>query len=622
MKTKIMNLNRSALSFVALAVILASCSSPNDIQAVNRSNTADIKQADSRLKITPPDTNGKNEKITVDIGKGIQTGASIALSLDLEGGKFKTSANKNGNLAFPVNSLKSIQVWLVELNTGSSPVNGNPSITPVTGSVFSYDNISTTPTVTFTNVPQNGTGPQKSYYVAVAAYKDNIAGSFFGLANQPLAANITNTTTASGRVMINGTTPAIISDGGGDASLSLTARAGSVIVGNPPNYTVSSTTALTLALKLGDAAGATVEADIKPVDGSITAGAPNLNNLSGTIETIAGTGSPGSFGDGGSPTLALFNAPVGVVVDSNNNIFISDSTNCTIREIRSSNGKIGIAAGMDGVCGNNGDGSAISSKLNSPNGLAVDNANNIYVADTNNHVIRKFTPGGNITTIAGTLGVAGGLGDNGPATSATLNSPLGVVFNPVNGKTYIADTGNHVIREIGIGGPPPIKLFAGTYVQANGADGGDPTLTNLNNPTGIAVDRTGHVYFSDLGNAIIRKVSGGFIFRVAGNAAHSGGFTPDGAQATAAALNYPEGIALDKNDNLFIVETNNNLIRKVSSTTGVIKTYAGITAGGGYNGDGIPATSAKVYDPIGVFMDNFGNLYIADTSNLRVRRVR
>jgi sugar lactone lactonase YvrE len=625
-----MSLNKkSILSLAALAAVLASCSSSKDIAVFIKSNGVDFSSANSRIKIEPvtnDNINPGNEKITVDVGQGVKTGASISFFLNFAPGEsFQAKANKDGHAAFTASAVKSIKAWLVELPTGSSPVSSGSNITPVAGSVFSYNNTTTTPQITFTNVPQNGTGPQKSYYVAVSAYKDNIAGSFFGLPNQPLAANITNTTTASNWVMINGTTPAIISDGGGDASLALTARAGSIIVGNPPNYTVSSTTGLILNLRLQDETGASIETSVTAQAG--TAGIPSINMglLSGIIQTIAGGATSGTSGNGGQASSALLDGPNTVVTDASNNIYIAESFNCTIRKISASTGNISVVAGQLGSCGSGGNnGPAAAAQLNEPRGLAIDSSNNIYVADAGNSVIRKFSVGGSITTVAGTFGVqcsGAPCGDGGAATSATLGFPEQIAVDS-GGNIYIVDTLQGVIRKVTPGGAPQINRIAGTYVNGNGADGLLATSTNLFFPTGVALDSTGTVYISDSGNNIVRKISSGnTLTRVAGNATHSSGSSGDGGQAAVASLSTLGGIYFDNKDNLFIADQLNQKIRKVNGKTGIINIYAGKTASG-YNGDNIAATDAQLKNPVGVFADSLGNVFIADFGNNRIRRVQ
>ncbi len=216
-----------------------------------------------------------------------------------------------------------------------------------------------------------------------------------------------------------------------------------------------------------------------------------------------------------------------------------------------------------------------------------------------------------ITTVAGT-GTAGFAGDGGQATSAQLYKPWGVAVD-AQGSVYVADYYNHRVRKISGG---IITTVAGTGAAGYSGDGGQATSAQLNYPADVAVDAQGNLYISDYYNHRIRKVSGGVITTVAGTGTK--GYSGDGGQATSAQLNYPEGIAVNAQGNLYVADTENNRVRKVSN--GVITTVAG-TGTKGYSGDGGQATSAQLYDPTDVAVDGQGNLYIADGDNYRVRKV-
>jgi sugar lactone lactonase YvrE len=611
-----MNLrNKSVLSFVAMVVVFASSCSTSKVLPVFSNSNTDINSNNSRVKVTPADpksTTG-NEQISVDVGQGIKTGASISITLNL-GENFKTKANKDGSVAFTTSAVKSIKVWLVELPLGSSPIAPDTDITPVSGTSFSYDNTTANPIVTFNNVPANTTTPQQqAYYVAVAAYKNVVANG------QPLSDNISNNTSATNRVTILGTTPAAISNGGGDTG----GQVGSVMVGAAPDYLVSTASGLSVGLKLLDDIGATIETNIAAQSGSTSIGSPGLLNISGFIETLAGDGISANTGEGGPATSAQLRAPGGVAIDNSNNIIFSDTNNCVIKKINTTTGII-TTIGGSGSCGQGGGPSALTTNLFHPNGISIDLTNNeIYFADTDNHVIRRFIEGGNMSVSAGVVGVActsGACNDGGPPTSALLKNPEGVALDPAN-NIYIADTGNHAIRKVNIS-IPQINRIAGnaTFSAGDGPDTGIGTSIALNFPKGIVIGSTGNVYFSDTGNHIIRKISGSQMSRVAGNTAHTAGNTGDGGAATSAQLDSPSGIAFDKNNNLFVVDYMYHVVRKINTVTGVINRYAGDT-NGGYNGDGIAATSAHLNDPHGIYVDDFGSLYIADTANNRIRIV-
>jgi trimeric autotransporter adhesin len=255
-------------------------------------------------------------------------------------------------------------------------------------------------------------------------------------------------------------------------------------------------------------------------------------------------------------------------------------------------------------------GPATSAQLSIPRGVAVDSAGSLYIADSQDNRIRKVS-GGVITTVAGNGGW-GFTGDNYPATSTELNSPSGVAVDSA-GNLYIADTSNFRIRKVSNG---MITTVAGNGTQGSSGDNGPATSAQLYDPCGVAVDAAGNLYIADGSNNRIRKVSNGMITTVAGNGTQ--GFSGDNGPPTSAQLAGPVGVAVDAAGNLYIADTNNNTIRKVSN--GVITTVAG-SGGSGFRGDNGPATSAQLYGPCGVAVDSAGNLYVADSNNNRIRKV-
>jgi len=336
---------------------------------------------------------------------------------------------------------------------------------------------------------------------------------------------------------------------------------------------------------------------------------------SGVITTVAGGGQYGSLGDGGPATSASLTYPVGVAVDAAGNLYIAESVGNRIRKV-SPGGIITTVAG-NGTQGFSGDdGPATSASLYSPAGVAVDAAGNVYIADTYNTRIRKVSPDGIITTAAGRGGYKFA-GDDGLATNASLNQPWGVAVDAAD-NLYISDWNNHRIRMVS-----PSGII--TTVAGNGASGfaGDdgPAIDASLYPEGVAVDAAGNLYIADTSNRRVRRVSSsGAITTVAGKGTQ--GSSGDGGPATAASLYSPAGLALDATGNLYIADSYGARIRMVSAG-GIITTVAGAPWNGPYTfgGDGGPATSALLHSPGGVAVDAAGNLYIADTLNYRVRMV-
>ena len=338
----------------------------------------------------------------------------------------------------------------------------------------------------------------------------------------------------------------------------------------------------------------------------------------GIIDTVAGTGVAGYSGDGGPATSAQINKPTGAAVDASGNIYIVDTLNNRIRKVDAATGIIQTVAGTGGA-GYSGDGGpATSAEIKNPVGVAVDASGNIYIADTENHRIRKVDAAtGIIQTVAGT-GVGGDSGDGGPATSAQLRKAQGVTVD-ASGNIYIADTLNQRIRKVdaptGI-----IQTVAGTGVAGYSGDGGPATSAQIKNPAVVAVDASGNIYIGDTDNHRIRKVdpATGIIQTVAGTGV--AGYSGDGGPATSAQIKNPAVVAVDASGNIYIGDTDNHRIRKVDPATGIIQTVAG-TGVAGYSGDGGLATSAQLKKAQGVTVDASGNIYIADTENYRIRKV-
>jgi sugar lactone lactonase YvrE len=333
------------------------------------------------------------------------------------------------------------------------------------------------------------------------------------------------------------------------------------------------------------------------------------------ISTVAGFQALGAgfAGDNGPAGAAQMDTPSGIAADGNGNIYIADYNNFVVRIV--SAGVIATFAGTGTTSGFSGDtGLAINARLGGPVGLAVNAAGTIlYIADAPNNVIRKVTSG-TITTIAGLGPASGGFsGDGGNATAAALNYPTGVALDSA-GNLYIADSGNHRIRQISTSGT--ISTIAGTTTFGFNGDNLPANSTSLYLPKSVAVDAQGNVYIADTGNQRIRKITAGVITTIAGNG--NTGYTGDKGPAASALINNPQGIAADANGNIYIADTNNNVIRKIAG--GTISTVVG-TGLTGYGGDGGTAISALLNHPAAVTLDpTGGNTYIADTQNNVIRQ--
>ena len=251
-----------------------------------------------------------------------------------------------------------------------------------------------------------------------------------------------------------------------------------------------------------------------------------------------------------------------------------------------------------------------------PSAIAYDAAGNLYIAETGRHVICKVDLAGNITTIAGT-GVQGFSGDGSAATAAVLDSPQGLALDAHN-HLYIADTHNNRVREVDLG-TGVIRTIAGSTAGFSG-DGGAAVNAQLRLPTALAIDAGGNLYVADTGNHRVRRINPatGTITTVAGDGRQ--GFSGDRGPAIAASIDSPGGLAIDAAGNLLIADTHNQRVRSVDTASGVIRTIAG-TGAVGYAGDSGAASAARLALPHGISIDAAGNIYIADTANQRIRRI-
>ena len=333
-------------------------------------------------------------------------------------------------------------------------------------------------------------------------------------------------------------------------------------------------------------------------------------NLPAIITTVAGNGQDGESGDGGQATNAQLYAGA-VAADTAGNFFIADSANDRVREVNASGVISTIAGGgNDGFSGDGG--AATNASLFNPAAVTVDGSGNLYIADEANERIRQVGYNGVISTVAGN-GTNGYSGDGGAATNASLSSPSGVAVDAW-GNLYIADEGNNRIRQVGVNGV--ILTVAGNGTNGFSGDGGPAVNASLSSPADVAVDALGNVFIADSGNIRIRKVSMGVITTVAGHG--YAGYYGDGGPATNAILEAPASVAVDASGNLFIADGTEH-VREVS-VGGIISTVAG-NAGLGYSGDGGPATNARLSEVYGVATDVSGDLLIADTGANVIRKV-
>jgi len=351
------------------------------------------------------------------------------------------------------------------------------------------------------------------------------------------------------------------------------------------------------------------------------------NNNVLMIDTIAGSGPPGRYGgfsgDGGLAVNARLDCPFGMAVDAEGNLYIADQRNHRIRKV-DTNGIITTVAGSGCTglyCGGyRGDGGpATEALLYRPEGVALDAQGNLFIADDANSCIRKVDTNGIITTVAGIGGRTGFSGDGGPATQALLTFPRDVAVD-AQGNLYIADSVNGRLRKVDTNGI--ITTIAGG--GNSGADGIPAIESYLSHFDSIALDSAGNIYIADTGNDRVRKIdNSGIITTVAGNG--TGGYSGDGGPATQAQLNSPQGVAVDSAGNMYIGDAMNYRIRKVD-TSGIITTVAG-NGTQGFSGDNGPATLAQLssYATGGMYLkvavDVQGNIYIADKTNQRIRKV-
>ena len=327
----------------------------------------------------------------------------------------------------------------------------------------------------------------------------------------------------------------------------------------------------------------------------------------GAVSTLAGTAGASGTVDGTGPA-ARFNFPTGVAIDSGGVLYVADQGDDTIRTVTLT-GVVQTLAGMAGTSGS-ADGNGTAARFSRPFGVAVDRNGNIFVADNNNNTLRKVLTTGDVSTVAGTAGVVGS--SNGSGAAASFKSPLGLAADG-SGNVYVADQGNNTVREVTPAGL--VSTLAG-LAAVTGSGDGNGAAASFNLPIGVAVDAKGNVYVADSANSTIRLITKtGVVSTLAGTAGSTG--STDGIGASAR-FDRPAGVAVDSTGNVFVVDQGNNTIRKITPT-GVVSTLAGV-AGLVGSADG-NTTAARFSSPYGIAIDSAGLIYVADTGNNTIRRI-
>jgi len=328
--------------------------------------------------------------------------------------------------------------------------------------------------------------------------------------------------------------------------------------------------------------------------------------LAGAVTTLAGlAGSSGS--SDGTGSAARFNYPSGVATDSSGNVYVNDTNSYTIRKITPA-GAVTTLAGLAGSWGS-ADGTGSAARFDRPAGVATDSSGNVYVADANNRAIRKITPAGAVTTLAGLAGSWGSA--DGTGSAARFDDPLGVATDS-SGNVYVADSSNDTIRKITPAGA--VTTIAGLAGVMGSADG-TGSAARFNVPVAVATDSSGNVYVAEYSHAIRKITPAGAVTTLAGLAGGAG--SADGVRS-AARFNRPGGLATDSSGNIYVADSDNHMIRKITPA-GAVTTMAGL-AGVDGSADGT-GSAARFWYPRSVATDSSGNIYVADSYNCTIRKV-
>lgn len=335
------------------------------------------------------------------------------------------------------------------------------------------------------------------------------------------------------------------------------------------------------------------------------------------ITTVVGTGTAGFGGDGGPAGKAVLNGPFDLGFDRVGNLYFADTFNHRIRRVDARTGIITTIAGC-GEAGYSGDGGpAAAARLNEPYGIALDDRGTLYIADRHNHCVRRVDPKGVITTFAGT-GAAGFGGDGGPAAAALMVEPNGLALDAEETRLFIADVGGHRVRVADLTSGR-IATFAGTGAAEHGGDDGPAAAARIHGARAVKTAGDGTVYILERQGSTLRRVDpgSGIITTIAGTGGR--GYSGDGGPAAAAVFDAPKEFALDPDGNILLVDTENHAIRRIDRSDGTVVTIAGGRKGGG--GDGGPAAAAGLDRPHGAAVGPDGAIYIGDTNNHRIRKL-
>ena len=436
---------------------------------------------------------------------------------------------------------------------------------------------------------------------------------------RPLVAGVLTTALLLSGCGGGGSSPGPTSYSVGGSVSGLQSGASVVLQNNGGNATtVSANGAFDFSSAVASGSGYSVTVETQPSGqtcsvsgGSGTVGSANISIsvscvTNPALAMLAGTGTgPGNAN--GSPTAARFNAPFGVAIDASGNTYVVDSDSDTVRKITAA-GAVSTFAGTAGQPGS-ADGMGAAARFRTPRGIAVDGAGNVYVSDTGNDTIRKITPAGAVTTLAGVAGVAGSV--NGTGSAAQFWSPQGIGTDGA-GNVYVADSFNNVIREITPAGV--VTTLAGTFVC--GATDGAGSSAQFCRPFGLAVDSAGNVDVADSLSETIRQITpSGVVSTLAGYPGLAGSTDGTGASAR---FNLPSGLAIDTAGNIYVADTGNGTVRMITPGL-VVSTLAGTAGVLGY-ADGT-GSAAEFRGGQGPAVDSQGNVYLADNNNLVIRKI-